>query len=109
MLETRQTYWHDQLDSLAREMSRLAIACDIELFEAGVAERIIRNDDSVCGRKNPDAFRDMRQHVMAWFPLEQAAVEELGAKDTKALLDHVWETVKALRAEETTDPTAGLK
>jgi hypothetical protein len=31
MAESKHTYWSRQIDGLARELSRLAIACDIEL------------------------------------------------------------------------------
>ena len=97
MAEYKHTYWGRQIDGLARELSRLAIICDVELGKAGLAERILKNDDSVCGRKSPKSFRQMRQHLMALFTLEAGAVERLGPEDTKEILDQVRAAIVALR------------
>ena len=97
MAKFKHTYWGRQLDSLAQELSRLAIACDIELGSPGLAERIVRNDETVCGRSNPKAFRQMRQHLMALFKLEEGAVERLGAEDTKELIAQVREAIVKVR------------
>ena len=97
MAEFKHTYWGRQIDNVARELSRLAIACDIELGKPGLAERILKNDESVCRRKNPVAFRKIRQHLMALFSLEERAVERLGPEDTKEILDQVRNAIVAIR------------
>jgi hypothetical protein len=93
----KHPYWGRQIDNLAHELSRLAIACDIELGQPGLAERILKNDESVCGRKNPKAFRQVRQHLMALFSVEAGAVERLGAEDTKKILNQVRSAIVAIR------------
>jgi hypothetical protein len=97
MAEFKHTYWGRQIDNIARELSRQAIICDIELGKPGLAERVLKNDESVCGRKNPKVFKLMRQHLMALFSLEAAAVERLGAEDTKEILDQVRAAIVELR------------
>ncbi len=97
MTEFKHSYWGRQIDNVAHELSRLAIVCDIELGKPGLAERILKNDESVCGRKNPKAFRHMRQHLMALFTLEERAIDQLGPEDTKEILDHVRMTVIEIR------------
>ena len=97
MAKFKHPYWARQIDNLAHELSRLAIACDIELGQPGLAERILKNDESVCGRKNPKAFRQIRQHMMALFSVEAGAVERLGADDTKKILDQVRSAIAAIR------------
>ena len=97
MAEFKHTYWGRQIDGLAHELSKLAIACDIELGRPGLAERILKNDETVCGKSNPKAFRQMRQHLMALFNVEQGAVERLGPEDTKEILDQVRSTIIAIR------------
>ena len=87
----------DQIHSVAMELSKLAIACDIKMFEPGVAERILKNDDGVCGRKNPDAFQQMRKHLMVLFPLRKRAVDELGAQETKEVMQQVRAAITTLR------------
>jgi len=94
----RDRYWSAQIGAIARELSRLAIACDIDIFQPGIAERILKNDESVCRRTNPDAFRKIRQHLMALFPLEQAAIERLGPDETQGILDQVRAALIALRS-----------
>jgi len=93
----KHRHWSQQIEAIAREISRLALVCDINLGQAGLAERILKNDASVCGRKDPESFRRLRQHLMALFPLEEHAVERLGATDTKEILDQVRASVMAIR------------
>jgi hypothetical protein len=95
--EFKHTYWGRQIDGLAHELSRLAIACDIELGTPGLAERILKNDESVCGRKNPEAFRQIRLHLMALFSVEERAIDRVGATDTKVILDQVRSAIVAIR------------
>lgn len=97
MTEFKHTYWGRQIENLAQELSMLAIACDIELGKPGLAERILKNDSSVCGRKNPKAFRQMRQHLTALFSVEAGAAERLGPDDTKQILDQVRASIVELR------------
>jgi len=96
-MEHKHTYWGRQIENIAHELSRLAIACDIELGRPGLAERILKNDDSVCGRRNPKAFGQMRQHLMALFNVEAGAIERLGANDTKEILDQVRAAIVTIR------------
>jgi len=93
----KHTFWRRQIDGLAHELSKQAIICDIELDKPGLSERILKNDESVCGKKNPKVFQLMRQHLMALFSLEAAAVERLGAEDTKEILDAVRAAIKEIR------------
>jgi hypothetical protein len=104
--EFKHTYWGRQIDNLARELSKLAIACDIELGKPGLAERILKNDKTVCGRDNPKAFRQLRQHLMALFSVEAGAVERLGTKDTREILDQVRAAIVAIR--QSGSPTHSL-
>ena len=97
MAESKSTYWGRQIDGIAQELSRLAIACDIELGKEGLAERILKNDESVCGRRNPEAFQLARKHLMALFSVEEDAIDRLGAAETKEMLDKVRAAITALR------------
>lgn len=106
MAESKHTYWTRQIDSLARELSRLAIVCDIELGKPGLAERILKNDESVCGKKNPKAFRQIRQHLTALFSVEVGAIERLGPEDTKEILDQVRSAIVDIR--QAGSPTQSL-
>jgi hypothetical protein len=95
--EFKHTYWGRQVDSVAQELSKLAIVCDIELGSPGLAERILKNDESVCGKPDPRAFRHLRQHLMALFNLEKGAIERLGPEDTREILDQVRAAIIKIR------------
>lgn len=97
MAEFKHTYWGRQIENLASELSKLAIACDIELGKPGLAERILKNDATVCGRNNPKAFEQMRLHLTALFNVEKGAVERLGPEDTKDILDQVRAAIVEIR------------
>jgi hypothetical protein len=104
--EFKHTYWARQIDGLAHELSMLAIVCDIELGRPGLAERILKNDETVCGKTNPKAFRQMRQHLIALFNVEKGAAEQLGPEDTKDILDQVRSAIIAIR--QAGSPTQSL-
>jgi hypothetical protein len=86
-----------QANAIAREISMLAIACDIDIYQDHVAQRVLKNDDSVCGRRNPQAFQKLRHHLMALFPLEEKAIERLSAVYVRETLDEVRTSIRALR------------
>jgi len=99
MSGSRHTYWSQQLDNLAAEISRLSIACDIKILEPGVAERVLKGDQSVCGHKNPEVFEKIRKHLMAFFQVEEKAIHRLGADEVKNILDGVRDSLTRLRGE----------
>ena len=109
MTESKYRYFVDQFDAIAREVSKLAIACDITIFEPGIAEKILKNDASVCGTHNPKAFEQIRHHLMALFPLEERAIERLGPKETLAILDQIRASIIKLRQAGNADSNTHIK
>lgn len=97
MSEIHHPAWQRHLDSIADELLRLCIACDVRLRDPGVVERIIRNDETVCGRKNPIGFRKLRALVMATFDSLGKAVDRIGPEETRAITDAIAERVDRLR------------
>ena len=91
-------FFREQFDAIAHEISRLAIACDIDLQTPDLADRILRNDSTVCGRSNPDAFEELRRTLMALYPLEVDAIDKLGAAETKVLLESIRMAIRELRS-----------
>lgn len=89
MAHVKHTCWHRQIDNLAHELSRLAIACDVKLLQPGIAERVLNGGEAVCGRRNSRAFEQMRQHLMALFEVEGRAISRVGADDVREILDGV--------------------
>jgi hypothetical protein len=97
MTETRHPAWQRHLDSIADELLRLCIACDVRLRDPGVIERIIKDDASVCGTKNPIGFRKLRALVMATFNSLGKAIDRIGPEETKAITNAIAERVDRQR------------
>ena len=88
------TFWSRQLGNLATEMSRLNTVCDISMLDPGILERILRNDDSVCGRKNPPMFRMLRLHLIVFYHIEEQASRRLGDDEVRLMLDEVMSSLE---------------
>ena len=95
--KSRHRRFGDQFQAIGEEMSRLAIACDIDLFQDKVGERILRGDEGVCGQKNTAAFQKLRRLLMAFYPLELKTIDRLGAAETEVILEQVREAIRELR------------
>jgi len=97
MTDVKHRYWHRQIDGLVREISKLSIACNVKLLEPGNIERVLRNDETVCGRKNSRAFKQMRNHLMAFFQIQERAIERIGPEDVRSMLDTLRQEMQNLR------------
>ena len=89
MVETKHAVWQRHLDGIANELLRLSIACDVRLRDPGVIDRIIKDDATVCGRKNPEAFRKLRKLVMATYDSLGKSIDRIGPEDTKMITDAI--------------------
>lgn len=98
MPKGKDRYWTDQFAGIAREISMLAIACDIDVSLPDISKRILNNDEGVCRKNNPAAFKKIKGHLMALYPLEERALDRLGPDETKAILEGVWQEVLRLSA-----------
>ena len=82
------------MDALSIELEHLAAACDVTLGDSATIDRIIRNDDSVCGRKNEIGFRKLRIVVVMTYNLLNECIERRGAKETRriasSLAEHIY-------------------
>jgi hypothetical protein len=97
MTDKLNPQWERHFEGIADELLRLAIACDVRLRGPGVIERVLRNDASVCGRKNEDSFHKMRSLLMAYFNSIGKALDRIGPEETKKIIDVITERKKKLR------------
>jgi hypothetical protein len=98
MTETKHPAWAKHLDAIADELLRLSVACNLRLREPGVIDRILKNDETVCGTKNPIGFRKLRSLVMATFSSLNKAIDRIGPEETKLLTDAMVERVERARS-----------
>ena len=104
MTESKQTPWVRHLDAIGDELMRLSIACDLRLREPGVIDRILKNDETVCGTKNPIGFRKLHSLVEATFSSVNKAVDRIGPEETKLITDAIMERLDKRRALGGTGP-----
>ena len=97
MTDTKHAAWKRHLEGIANELLRLSIACDVQLREPGVVERILRDDATVCGRNNPEAFRKLRNLVMATYDSLGKSIDRIGPEDTKMIRDAITARIAELR------------
>lgn len=95
MTTSKHTPWVRHLDAIGDELLRLAIACDVRLRDPGVVERILRNDDSVCGRRNSIGFQKLHNLVLATFSSLNKAVDRIGPEETQQIVDEIRRRVDA--------------
>ncbi len=97
MADDLNPQWERHFEGMADELLHLAIACDVRLRAPGVIERILRNDVTVCGRKNEQSFHKMRNLLIAFYNSIGKAAERIGPQDTKKIIEAITERKKKLR------------
>jgi len=96
MTDNLNPQWERHFEGIADELLHLAIACDRRLRDPGVIERILRNDASVCGRKNERSFHNMRNLLVAYYNSIGKSVDRIGQEETKKIIDFLIERNKKL-------------
>ena len=98
MTKSKHTPWVRHLDAVGDELMRLSIACDLRLRDPGVIDRILKNDETVCGTKNPIGFRKLHSLVEATFSSVNKAVDRIGPEETRLITDAIMERLDKRRA-----------
>jgi hypothetical protein len=98
MTESKHPAWQRHLDAIGEELLHLTIACNVRLRDPGVIDRILKNDESVCGTKNPIGFRKLRALVMATFNSLNKAIDRIGPEETRLITEAIGDRVDKLRA-----------
>ena len=89
--------WERHFEGIADELLSLAIACNVRLREPNVIERVLKNDLTVCGRKNEEGFRKLRSLLIAFYDSVGKAAERIGPEDTREIIEAITEQKKRLR------------
>jgi hypothetical protein len=96
MSET-QNPWARHLDAIGDELMRLAIACNLRLKDPGVVDRILNNDETVCGSRNPIGFRKLHELVKATFDSVNKSTDRIGKEETQRIIDAITERLDRRR------------
>lgn len=87
-----------RIDAITAELVHLAAACDVELDGPATLERIIRNDDTVCGRKNEVGFRKLRIVIVVTYVMLDEYIERIGAAQTRAAASSLVDTMHIVKS-----------
>jgi len=52
--------WEQRLEGIDLEIARQAMLCKVPLLAPGIVERVLDNDESVCGCRHEVAFKTLR-------------------------------------------------
>ena len=98
MTESRHTAWVRHFDAIGDELLRLSVACDVRLRDPGVVDRILQNDATVCGTKNPIGFRKLHNLLKSTYYSINKSVDRLGPEETKRITDALVERLDHIHA-----------
>lgn len=88
-VDARLVWWAKSLSDIDVEIARMATLCNVRILDPGVIERVLKNDASVCGSSNPAAFAKLRTALIMHYGVRDKAVEALGEKDTRKLVEEI--------------------
>ena len=94
--QVENKYWGRQIDAIVGELSRLAVACDIDILDPNVALKALRGDESVCKRKNPAAFKRVHELLMLLFTVSGKSMDRMGDTEFASLAGPVLDKIRAL-------------
>ena len=95
--KVQNKYWGRQIDAIVGEISKLAVACDVDILDPNVALKCLRGDESVCKRKNPAAFKRIHDLLMLLFTVSGKTMDRMGDAEFASLAGPVLDKIRALR------------
>ena len=99
-MESRHKFVGRQFEAMVGEISKLAIACDVDVLDPESIVRSVRGDEKVCKRRNPKAFEKLRTTLIMLFQLEGQALDRLGRDDLGEIADELVARLAKLRGVE---------
>ena len=89
-----RTLWAEDLEEVDREIVKLAMLCQVRIFEPGVIARVLQNDASVCANANAVAFRKLHDLLMLHLAIREKSVESFGQAQATAIENYVIERLR---------------
>lgn len=100
MTKETNPQWSRHLRGIADELLHLAVACDLRLRDPGVVERILKGDETVCGRKNEIGFQKLRKLLMATYDSLGKAIGRIGPEETRKITEAITAELASRRDPE---------
>lgn len=83
------------LNDIDTEIARLALLCGVRILESAVVERVVRDDESVCGRNNPVAFAKLRCLLAFHFGVLASMASAHGKAQASCIEQHVVDRMRS--------------
>ena len=99
-VKTKNQYWGRQIDAVIGEISKLAVACDVDILDPNVVLKAARGDESVCKRKNTPAFKRLHDLLIVLFTVGGKTLDRMGDADFAELTAPVLEKLRELRGQK---------
>ena len=87
-------WWAENLEQIDHEIARLATLCQVKILEAGVIERVLHKDASVCATSNEIAFAKLHDMIMFYFAVREKTADVVGQAQTAGIEAYVIERLK---------------
>ena len=100
-------WWAKNLDDVDREVARLATICNVRILDPGVIERVLRDDASVCGSRNPVDFKKLRSTLMMHYHVRDQAMGALGEAGTARVVAEIVESLRQRFGDRLGGPPTG--
>ncbi|BEV15903.1 hypothetical protein HBDW_26910 [Herbaspirillum sp. DW155] len=78
-----------ELESLDLEIVRCAVICQVRLFDPGVLNQVMDNNDQVCGQAHPIAFQSLRGLLYLHFDMHRQLAQTYGSHDAEEIIRRV--------------------
>ena len=98
MEKSRHTAWVRHFDVLGDELLRLTTICGVDLREPEAIEKVLKNDQSVCKKRNAIGFKKLRELLMAIFNSLEKAGARLGTSEVQVIAEQIRQRLDARRA-----------
>ena len=98
MEKSKHVAWSRHFNAIGDELLRLTTICEVDLRAPGVIERILQNDDTVCGKRNAIGFRKLRALLIATFDSLGKAMDRLGADEIHKITAEIAQRLDERRA-----------
>jgi hypothetical protein len=85
----------NSLDDIDTEIARLPMLCKVRILDPGIADRVVRNDASVCGTENPVAFGKLHNMLALHFGVRDQAAADHGQAPVSVVEQQVIERLRA--------------
>ena len=87
-------WWAKNLDDVDNEIARLSIACNVRILDPGIIERVLQNDASVCGSRNPVGFEKLRTALKMHYHIRGQTAGSVGEAQAAQIVAEIVERLR---------------